>query len=105
LKTNVHPFHSASRNFSKSLFVNASTSLFRLTFEVLQAFWVIAVASFVEKSAPTEVKWREVCGSWSRKTTPDKPNAQEVAQASRCCVRSVGGRPILLEPAILFTAF
>jgi hypothetical protein len=61
LKRSVHPFHSASCNFSNSSSVNASNGLFRLTFEVLQASWVIAVDYFVEKSAQKEVGWGEVC--------------------------------------------
>jgi hypothetical protein len=39
------------------------------------------------------------------KATPDNAITNEVQQESHCCFGSMGGHPILLKMAILFTPF
>jgi hypothetical protein len=73
-------------------------------FEILQAFWVVAVDSFFKKSTLKEVWWHKVQGSWWPKATTDNAVTAEGLQES-CCFRGMGSCLTLLKPAVLFILF
>jgi hypothetical protein len=62
LKASIHPFHSASYNFSKSFLVIATNSLFSVMFKVIWAICLVAVDCFFKKFSQKEVRWYKVCG-------------------------------------------
>jgi len=84
LKTSIHPFCSASCNFSKSFLVIATSSLFSVMFKVIWATCIGAVDCFFEKFSQKEVGWCKVCGWWWPKGMPDNVITGEVLQVS-CC--------------------
>lgn len=82
LKASIHPFHSASYNFSKSFLVIATNSLFSVMFKVIWAICLVAVDCFFKNFSQKEIRWHKACGWLWPQGTPDSVITGEVLQVS-----------------------
>jgi hypothetical protein len=96
----IRPFHSVPVTFWW-----VGWLMFNFMNKVLQASWVTAKESFLNKSLQKEIRWHKVWELWWPNTVPNNAITKEILQGSLCCFRSMGCHSILLKPAISYILF